>query len=132
VRRAARRPVRHLDRPRDDRGVHAPARTGLRALGRIVEGRRAGGRPLRPGARAGLLRRVHVLARDGCLEGRPGPAGAAPGGRGLQGDRLPAGHGAPGLPGSPGNPPEPLFAIAPGAGARWTPDNRPSGATPDP
>jgi hypothetical protein len=62
LRRAARRPVGHLDRPRDGRGLRAPARAGLRAFRRVVARGQARGRPLRHGAGRRLLRRVHVRA----------------------------------------------------------------------
>ena len=76
------------------RGLHAPARAGLRALGRVVEGRQPRRRPLRDPAGPRLLRRVDVLARDGRLEGGAREARRARARAGRARDRLPAGHAA--------------------------------------
>ena len=74
MRRTSRRATGHLDRAGDGGGLRAPARAGLRALGRVVAGRRPRRRALRHAPGAGVLRRIDVLAGNGCLQGGAGEA----------------------------------------------------------
>ena len=76
---------------------HAPRLSGAascrpRAFDRGVDGRRAGRRHLRRGARPDVLRRVDVLAAHRRLQDRDGPSGRAARSLGLPADRLPDGN----------------------------------------
>ena len=71
-RQRAARPVRHLDRAADGRGLRGLPPRRFRAQRRDLDRRPAGRRPVLRGHRPGGVRRIDVHARARCIEDRTG------------------------------------------------------------